>query len=215
MEEEKLKKNLLGSLNLLCVKKIILYGGNMRIITGIAKGRKLNTPDGMDTRPTADRVKESLFNIIASKIRGARVLDLYAGTGNLGLEAISQGASSCIFVEHNRTTYNILNENIMMLGFQDKTEKNNGDAIATLGVLHRKDKKFEVILLDPPYGMGLITTSLVNIDKYELLGIDGIIVGEYDINDVVPEKIGKLALYRTEKYGRTKISFWHMEEENE
>lgn len=184
----------------------------MRIITGIAKGRKIKAPEGIDTRPTADRVKESLFNIIASKIHDAAILDLFAGTGNLGLEAISQGAKSCTFVEHNKNTYKILNDNITLLGFQDKAQKYNGDAISMLNMLGKNGRAYDIIFLDPPYGKGLVDTSIFEIDKYDLLSSDGIIISEYDINDIIPEKIGKMSAYRTVKYGRTKVSFWNREE---
>lgn len=180
----------------------------MRIITGSAKGRKIKAPEGLDTRPTADRVKQSIFNIIALKIREAKVLDLFAGTGNLGLEAISQGASSCTFVEHNKTTFGILNENIEMLNFNSRVEKYNGEAIASLGNLANKGRDYDVIFLDPPYGKGLIEAALIEIDKKNMLTQDGLIVSEYDVNDVIPEKIGGLKIYRTIKYGRTKISLW-------
>jgi 16S rRNA (guanine966-N2)-methyltransferase len=184
----------------------------MRIITGIAKGRKIKAPEGLDTRPTADRVKQSLFNIIASKIYDAVVLDLFAGTGNLGLEAISQGARACTFVEQNKNSYGILTENIVLLGFESKIEKYRGEAIEALSIFSKRELTFDLIFLDPPYGKGLIDAAIKEIDKYGLLNIKGVIVSEYDIDDVIPEKIGKIAVYRTVKYGRTKVSFWTREE---
>jgi 16S rRNA (guanine966-N2)-methyltransferase len=185
----------------------------MRIITGIAKGRIIKAPEGLDTRPTADRVKQSLFNIINNKVLGSRVLDLFAGTGNLGLEAISQGAIECTFIEHNKKTFSILADNIKLLGFENKIEKFQGDAIENLKMLSKKGKEYDLILLDPPYGKGLIETAIEQIDKLQLLSNDGIIVSEYDSNDIMPEKIGTLLIYRTVKYGRTKISFWNRGEQ--
>lgn len=182
--------------------------GIMRIITGSAKGRKLRAPEGLDTRPTADRVKESIFNIIASKIYDAKILDLFAGTGNLGLEAISRGSNECTFIEFNKNTFNILNENIKVLEFNEKSKSYNNDAKAALSILHKKEEIFDVIFLDPPYGKKLIETSIIDIDKFNMLDNGGIIISEYDINDVIPDVIGKIKIYRTEKYGRTKVSFW-------
>lgn len=187
----------------------------MRIITGIAKGRKLIAPEGMDTRPTADRVKQSVFNIISLKLIQSSVLDLFAGTGNLGLEAISQGAKGCTFVENNKSTYNILLKNINELGFSDKSIVLKRDAIESLKQLQQKNTCFDIIFLDPPYSKGLVETAIYEIERFSMLSNDGIIISEYDINDPIPNKIGKISIYRTVKYGRTKISFWKWEDLNE
>lgn len=179
----------------------------MRIITGIAKGRKIKAPSGMDTRPTLDRVKESIFDILACKIEGKNILDLFAGTGNLGLEAISRGANKCIFVENNRDTYKILQENVTSLGFQKECELYNRDSFASLKFFHNNNNTFDIIFLDPPYGKGYIEKAISAIDGEDLLNDDGIIVCEYDEKDLIPDTVGKIRSYRTEKYGRVKISF--------
>lgn len=184
----------------------------MRIITGIAKGRKLKAPEGLDTRPTADRVKQSLFNIISSRIIDSDVLDLFAGTGNLGLEALSQGAKACTFIEFNKTTYKVLKENIEALSFKDKAETYSEDAVTVLRMLNKKNKIFDIIFLDPPYSKGLIELSVAEIEKLGLLNKEGIIVSEYDINDTIPDRIGKIVNNRTVRYGRTKVSFWSWED---
>lgn len=184
----------------------------MRIITGIAKGKKLKAPIGMNTRPTADRVKESLFNIINDKCFEADVLDLFAGTGNLGLEALSRYAKRCVFVEQDKDTLKILKENIKELKFSDKGEVLNKEALNALDILATSGVKFDIIFLDPPYGKGLIEKSIEKINKHNILKSNGIIVSEYDQTDEMPEKIGNLIIYRTQKYGRTKISFWTKEE---
>jgi 16S rRNA (guanine966-N2)-methyltransferase len=193
-------------------KTIKNWGILMRIITGIARGRMIKAPEGMDTRPTSDRVKESLFNIISKKLRDSIVLDLFAGTGNLGLESISRGAEKCIFVENNKHAYKVLKENIDLLKFQDKSETYFQEAFTTLKTLHRINQKHDIIFLDPPYGKGLIESSIKEIYNLDLLNSGGIIVSEYDSEDNVPETIGKIKIYRTETYGRTKISFWTKEE---
>lgn len=183
----------------------------MRIITGIAKGRIIKAPDGLNTRPTSDRVKESLFNIISKKIYGARVLDLFSGTGNLGLEAISRGAELCTFVESNNSTYKILAFNIESLGFIANTELYKRDAFDVLETLGESNKKYNIIFLDPPYSMGLVEKSIKKISELMVLEENGIIVSECDEKDIIPENIYDIKIYRTEKYGRTKIYFWNRE----
>lgn len=187
----------------------------MRIITGIARGRIIKAPEGMNTRPTSDRVKESLFNIISKKIKNSTVLDLFAGTGNLGLESISRGAEKCTFVENNKNAYKNLKENIELLKFQDMSETYFQEAFTTLKTLQKINQKFDIIFLDPPYGKGLIESSIKEINNLEILNPEGIIVSEYDAEDIVPESIGEIKIYRTESYGRTKISFWTKEEKDE
>jgi 16S rRNA (guanine966-N2)-methyltransferase len=184
----------------------------MRIITGIAKGRKIIAPEGMDTRPTSDRVKESVFNIISKKIYGARVLDVFSGTGNLGLEAISRGADWCTFVEKNKITYKILLQNINNLGFKEKCDTYNRDAFDVLEMLGKNSGKYDIIFLDPPYSNGLVEKAIIEINAKGFMSDEGIIMSEYDENDVIPENLNGIKIYRTEKYGRTKISFWAKED---
>jgi 16S rRNA (guanine966-N2)-methyltransferase len=183
----------------------------MRIITGIARGRKIVTPEGLNTRPTSDRVKESVFNIIQGHIPDAKILDLFAGTGNLGLEAISRGAESCVFIEQDRNTYKVLTQNIKSLGFESQTEAYNQEALAAVSILSKRGKKFDVIFLDPPYGRGLIKEAIQAISKMEIGEENSIIISEYDFSDEIPETIGIYNKFRTEKYGRTKVSFWRKE----
>lgn len=184
----------------------------MRIITGSAKGRVILAPEGLDTRPTSDRVKEALFNIISKKIHASNVLDLFAGTGNLGLEAISRGAKRCTFTEKNNNTYRILEKNVSNLGFAGSCELYKMDAIELLTNLGKQNKKYDIIFLDPPYSMGLVEKSIELINKHMLLAEKGIIISEHDETERVQEKVEALVNYRTERYGRTKIYFWHREE---
>lgn len=183
----------------------------MRIITGTAKGRVIIAPEGQDTRPTSDRVKESFFNIISKKIYSARVLDLFSGTGNLGLESISRGAEACTFVEKNNNTYKILSMNIEKLGFISNSELYKGDAFEVLETLRKNNRKYDIIFLDPPYSMGLVEKSIKRISELMLLDKNGIIISECDEKDSVPESIYNIKIYRVEKYGRTKIYFWRDE----
>ncbi|MEF9933663.1 MAG: 16S rRNA (guanine(966)-N(2))-methyltransferase RsmD [Clostridium sp.] len=187
----------------------------MRIISGSAKGRKLKTPEGLDTRPTSDRVKQSVFNIILKHIFDARVLDLFGGTGNLGIESISRGCENCVFCEENKKSFEILKENVKTLGFEDKASIYNRDGFKVLKQLADENKQFDVIFLDPPYGKGLVEKSIGEIHRFNLLSDDGIIIAEYDNVDNLVEKIGDITVYRTEKYGRIRISFFKKEVECE
>jgi 16S rRNA (guanine966-N2)-methyltransferase len=184
----------------------------MRIISGIARGRRIDAPEGLNTRPTSDRVKESMFNIIQKKIFDKAVLDLFAGTGNLGLEALSRGAVSCIFIERDKNTFGILKNNIKSLGFEKMCEVYNQDAFVALNLLGKRGISFDLIFLDPPYGKGMIEKALEIINTGMLLKDGGLIVSEYDEKDIMPEKIGSIHIYRTEKYGRTRLAFWILEE---
>lgn len=187
----------------------------MRIVSGSAKGRKLKTPEGLDTRPTSDRVKESVFNIILKYVFDAKVLDLFGGTGNLGLEALSRGASSCTFTEQNKKAYLALKDNIEDLGFREKSITYNKDAFSVLNDLSIKGEKFDLVFLDPPYGKGYIEKSISKLDELNLLMEEALIISEYDNVDIIPEKIGTLEIYRVQKYGRVRIAFWRREEGDE
>lgn len=173
----------------------------MRIITGTAKGCRLKVPKGMDTRPTADRIKESLFNILGGKVRDRRVLDLFAGTGNLGLEALSRGAACGLFVD--RATEPLIRENILHTRLSESAEVLRGDVFSIMGRLARERKSFDLVFCDPPYRKGLWERALLFLDESPLFAEHGILVVEHgaDENDV-PE-LGSLLCVRRERYGRT------------
>lgn len=180
----------------------------LRVISGSARGHKLKTIKGNTTRPTSDRVKESLFNIIAEYINGADVLDLYAGTGNLGIEALSRGANSAVFVDKSSECISIIQENLKHTKLIDKANLISGDANNTLNKLSQKNMAFDIIFLDPPYSKNFIKEILEIIEKNDIIKNDGIIIAEHDINDSVEEEIGKLKLVRSKKYGDTVLSFY-------
>ncbi|WP_027307429.1 16S rRNA (guanine(966)-N(2))-methyltransferase RsmD [Caloramator sp. ALD01] len=184
----------------------------MRIITGTARGRIIKAPEGLNTRPTSDRVKESMFNILDYHYSYENVLDLFAGSGNLGLEAISRGAKKCIFIEQNKEAYNYLVDNIKNLKFEDYCEYYKQDAFSAVEILAKRGEKFDLIFLDPPYGKGLVEKSIKSIYEKGLLDDNGVIVSEQDVNDVLPDIIGNIKKVRVEKYGRTAIAFWSKEE---
>ena len=141
----------------------------MRIITGKARGLKLTTPKNWDVRPTADRVKESLFNIIGSKIVGARVLDLFAGTGNLGLECWSRGAEHIVFMDMSRESLRLVQSNIAKCRAENETETLLGDAVQLIDRLYKKGARFDFVFADPPYNKGLVQKVITALAQSPLL----------------------------------------------
>jgi 16S rRNA (guanine966-N2)-methyltransferase len=180
----------------------------LRVIAGTAKGQKLKTVKGDTTRPTSDRVKESLFNIIAGIIPDSHVLDLYAGTGNLGIEALSRGAKSAVFIDKSRECYHIIMENLLHTKLSDKAKILTGEVANTIKSHSNDLGKFDIIFLDPPYNKNLIEETLNFIVNSDIIKDDGLIIAESDIDDSIPEEIGKLKLKRNQKYGDTVLSFF-------
>ena len=129
----------------------------MRVITGSARGRRLKELEGQETRPTTDRVKESIFNIIQFDVEGSRVLDLFAGTGQLGIEALSRGAAAAVFVEQRRDAAALVRENLKITGLTDRARVVNGEALSYLA---SAGEKFDIIFLDPPYAAKLWKPAL-------------------------------------------------------
>lgn len=175
----------------------------MRIISGQFRGRKLKTLEGMNTRPTADRVKESLFNILNTKVYDAKVLDLFAGSGSLGLEALSRGAVSCVFVDSSKEAINIIKENVSLCRAENSSKIINKDY---LNVIKSTNEVFDIIFVDPPYSKGIEIIVLENAKN--ILSEEGIVIIETDQTDIPPEEINGLIKYDARKYGRTIISFY-------
>lgn len=145
----------------------------MRVITGIARGRKLREPANMDIRPTTDQVKEALFNIVQWDIEGRKTLDLFAGTGQLGIEALSRGAASCLFLDESKQAVDIIKENVGRCGFQ------NARVLRTdsLGYL-RSGERFDLIFIDPPYGKSMEQKAVDLIEEFDILTPGGIMTVE-------------------------------------
>ncbi len=177
----------------------------MRIITGEYRGRKLETPFGNDVRPTTDKVKEAVFNLLMHDTWDAVVVDLFAGTGNLGLEALSRGARRCYFCDHSRESLKLVKTNINRCGAEEKSIVLAGDYSKCLD---RIKEKVQIFLLDPPYQEGLYADCLQKIDALDLLDKSGIIVAEHGVRDEVPAQIGALLKVKERKYGRIKVSIY-------
>ncbi|MBQ3225976.1 MAG: 16S rRNA (guanine(966)-N(2))-methyltransferase RsmD [Clostridia bacterium] len=173
----------------------------MRVISGTARGRKLVSPDGDSVRPTLDRVKESIFNMLSFSIADASVLDLFAGSGALGIEALSRGAKSAVFVDKSVASLSIVRQNLQLTHLEDKAICIQSDFASYLS--SAKDA-FNLIFLDPPYAAGFMESALALIKERKLLSEDGIILCESDSGDeFVPSEA--FSVYRNKKYGKARI----------
>ena len=178
----------------------------MRVITGAARGRKLKELPGLETRPTTDKVKESVFNIIQFDIEGRRVLDLFAGTGQMGIEALSRGAAHCTFVDLRREAAAVVRENLAHTALAGQGQVVQGDYLAFLTGCR---EKFDLIFLDPPYGTGLLEKALEAIAKIDIVTENGIIICESAADAVLPQLPAPYVMGREYRYGKIKITLYH------
>lgn len=183
----------------------------MRIIAGRSKGRVLETIKGINTRPTSDRVKESMFSIIQGNIEGSVVLDLFAGTGNLGLEALSRGASKAVFIDKDIKAIQAIKRNSQNLGYEAQSEVYRNDARRALTELRKRDIVFNIIFIDPPYMKCYEETLLSLIDDLDILHREGIIIMEHDIKTSLSQRVANLHCYDKRKYGGTGLSLYRKE----
>lgn len=173
----------------------------MRVITGSAKGKRLIAPEGKDTtRPTAERVKEGLFSAIQFLLEEAEVLDLFAGSGQLGIEALSRGAKKAVFVDSAREAVSCIKENLANCGFTGKSYVHQADAQSYLAGAR---EEFDIVFLDPPYADETVPALLPKVEP--LVKPGGIVLCEVQKRGDLPESVGGLRFYREYRYGRTKI----------
>ena len=180
----------------------------MRIITGTAKGLVLKTPKGLSTRPTSDRIKESVFSILNGMIDfdGKIILDLFAGTGALGLEAMSRGGTQATFVDSE--TSNVIRDNVTRAHFDDKSEIIRGDVFKSIKKFANNQRQFDLIFCDPPYNKGLWQHALLEIDNLDLLNNEGLIIIEHGADESLetsnlPTVFTNIEIIRQVKYGHT------------
>ena len=176
----------------------------MRVITGSARGRRLREPESMSIRPTTDKVKESLFSAIQFEIEGRRVLDLFAGTGQLGIEALSRGAQSAVFIDESKAAIAIVKENLKTTGLEKSAKVLQCESLGFL----RAGEQFDVIFLDPPYDTSLLDKALKKISEFDILTEGGIIVCESRMDKVLPALEEPYSLRREYKYGKIKLSIY-------
>ena len=177
----------------------------MRVITGTARGAKLRTLEGLETRPTSDRVKEAIFNIIQFDIAGRRVLDLFAGSGQLAIEALSRGASYGVLVDQNTQAVKIAKENLKKTRFDQRAEVIHADYMQYLSTCH---DRFDIIFLDPPYAETFLEKSLQIISEIDILSEGGIIICERPRDKVLPAAVGGLICSRDYLYGKTAVNLY-------
>lgn len=177
----------------------------MRIISGDLKGKRLSTPNNNKVRPTTDKIKESIFNMIMEYTEDAVVLDLFSGTGNLGLEAISRGAAKCYFSDKSKESLQLTIKNIQHCDVKDKSVAILGDYQVALNKI---SDKIDIVFVDPPYEPGIINKCIADISKAGILSEDGIIIAEHDRKDLLPETINNLLKYKEKRYGAISITIY-------
>lgn len=177
----------------------------MRVITGKARGVNLKTPDGLGTRPTADRVKEALFSIIQFEIPGNSVLDLFGGTGQLGIEALSRGAGAAVFVDRDERACSIIRENLRRTHLSEQATVIRGDYMQ---YLRKCNRKFGIIFLDPPYAEEFLEKSLNIIAEIDILRSGGIIVTERPLGKELEIQLSGFVRSKDYKYGSTLLAIY-------
>ena len=177
----------------------------MRVITGKARGIQLKTPDGMLTRPTADRVKEALFSIINFDIPGAKVLDLFGGTGQLGIEALSRGAESAVFVDSREESCKLIRENLRRTKLEQNAKVIRSDY---LDYLNRCRESYNIIILDPPYAEVYLENALKLITEIDILQSDGIIITERPLGKELPWDFEGYTRSKDYKYGKILLTIY-------
>lgn len=184
----------------------------MRVITGSARGRRLKQLEGLETRPTTGRVKEAVFSILQFDIEGRRVLDLFAGTGQLGVEALSRGAAEAVFVEQRRDAARLVTENLKLTGLADRARVVNGDALSYLA---GAGERFDIVFIDPPYADRLWESAISAIYRFDILANHGIMVCESPAERELPDLPAPYSKHRVYHYGKTRITTYHREEDVE
>jgi len=180
----------------------------MRIIAGALKGRRLVTPKGDTTRPTADQVRIALMDTLTPRLDGARVLDLFAGAGGVGLEALSRGAGDVTFVERDARAVAALRENVAALGAGKAATVRRGDVLRELQALYQAGERFDIVFLDPPYDAGLVDTTLEALGGGGLLLAEAWVIAQHFTKRPPAERIGALLAFRTRRFGETTLTFY-------
>lgn len=182
----------------------------MRVIAGQLKSRLIKSPKGVDLRPTSDRVKESLFGILAGSVIGKNVLDLFSGTGNLGIEALSRGAESCVFVDSNPRCTTAIKKNLEAFGIEEKGQVLLKDSFKFIRQAQADGLVFDLIFLDPPYYNNMTKKCLILLDNYNIINFSTTIITEHYKMDELPQpaELKELEICRQGKYGGTILSFY-------
>ena len=180
----------------------------MRVLAGALKGRRLQTPRGSTTRPTADQVRIALMDTLTPQLPGARLLDLFAGAGGVGLEAISRGAAHATFVERDPRALAALRANVDALGVGEQTRIERGAVPAILDRLARADARYDVVFLDPPYEPDAVTPTVELLGRLDLVVPGGLVIAQHLTKRPPPARSGRLGAYRTRRFGETTLTFF-------
>lgn len=182
----------------------------MRVITGSAKGKRLLSPEGMDVRPTPDKVKEGIFSALQFDIEGRRVLDLFAGSGQLSIEAISRGAKSAVLVDSSASSQKVIKSNLSSCGFEDKVKVYKTDFAAFCAMCN---ETFDIAFLDPPYNAGLLMPAVKAV--LPLMSDYGFVVCEHPPEVTPDNEIGGFSIWRTYRYGKVNVTVYRKSDKNE
>jgi 16S rRNA (guanine966-N2)-methyltransferase len=185
----------------------------VRVIAGSAKGRRLATLQTLRLRPTPDRVREALFNILGTRIDGAAVLDLFAGSGAIGLEALSRGARVAVLVEAHEPACRLIGKNLQRCGLQAEAALWCRDVLEAIPALKMQGQTFDVIFLDPPYQSALLEETLQQLADGRLLSADGQVIAEHFFKRLLPERCGRLQRARLSRFGDVALSFYRMQDQ--
>ena len=183
----------------------------MRISAGIYRGQRLQSPKGLRTRPTSDLLRQAIFNVVGPGIEGARVLDLFAGTGAVGLEALSRGAAETTFVERDRQALASLRANLDRLGLTGRARIIPDDALAAAAAFDRSGGRFDCVFLDPPYGNDLAHRCLETLAPGRILSENAVLVVQAFHKTTLPERMGALRRTWQRRYGETRLSLYRKE----
>ncbi len=180
----------------------------MRITAGELKNRKIKSREGRETRPTLERIKEAIFSIIGDKVEKAIFLDLYSGTGNIAIEALSRGAARAVMIEEDKEALRIIIENVNSLQLDGRCRAYKNDVFRALEILGRKNEKFDIIFLDPPYKENISLETIEKICESSVLREDGIIISEHSTYEKLPDSIGEFVKYDERDYNKKVVSFY-------
>lgn len=180
----------------------------MRVISGTAKGRSLKAVPGISTRPTTDKVKEAIFSMIGPYFDGGQVLDLFAGTGGLGIEALSRGMDKAVFIDIEKKSIDTIQHNLQVAGLKDQAEIYRTDAARALKALAKREQQFQLVFLDPPYKMKVIVDLINAMEVQAIIEANTTIVVEHDAKDVLDDVIGGFEQQRRADYGDTAVTIY-------
>ena len=184
----------------------------MRVIAGSARSVPLITPKGLETRPTSDQIKETLFNMLQGYVEGSNFLDLFAGSGQIGVEALSRGAGRAVVIEQDKEALRIIIENINNLSLENKCRAYKNDVFRAIEILDRKNEKFDIIFMDPPYKENISAQTIEKISESNILSEEGIIISEHSTYEKLENTIGNFVKYDERDYNKKIISFYRLKE---